>query len=108
MTTRLPNEDRSIPLIVAPSMFCPRKLRNDGVTPSVKRYMSKGPLFGFMVCCPACGFIELHQHDHVRFVEEDGALVSVEKPMRCLACNRVISIAGGVVLAISPMSLRGR
>lgn len=95
---RLPKEDRGVPLRQAPSKFCPRKLTIEGF--NSKRYMSTGPLFGYMLACPACGFIELHTHEKIGFIEADEMLTATERPARCLYCNRVISVAGGVILAV--------
>lgn len=99
-TGRRPNEDRGVPLRQAPAKFCPRKLMIDG--PNVKRYMSHpAALFGYMLACPACGFIEMHTHEKVGFIEADGVLTATAHPARCLYCARTISIAGGVILAVS-------
>ncbi len=93
-------EDRSVPVVVAPAKFCPRKLRPEG--PNVKRYMSKGPLAGYMIACPACGFTELHMDEkvHFRFRQEpeatefsnEGRLTGITCPPRCMYCARVITI----------------
>lgn len=91
------SEDRTLPLEVVPARTCPRKL-----TPGqVKRYMSTGPLLAYMIACPSCGFIEMHMQEHASFVEEEGKLVRSEKPFRCMVCLRVISIAGGSILAVA-------
>jgi hypothetical protein len=83
--------------------YCPRKLKRG----EVKRYMTRGPLFGYMIGCPSCGFIELHQHDKAGFVDEptgDEAspfrLLSAAHPVRCMFCTRTISIAGGIIMAV--------
>lgn len=81
-------EDASLLLTVAPLKYCPRRLQKG----MVKRYMSKGPLAGYMIGCPSCGFIELHHHDKVGFVEVDGQLVRTERTARCMFCSRKISI----------------
>jgi len=104
---RLAKEDRGLPLRQAPAKFCPRQLSRTP-TPTnpdafnAKRYMGVGPLFGYMLTCPACGFIEMHEHTRVGFVEVDERATATTRPAKCLACYRVISVAGGVVLAVLP------
>lgn len=94
MTVRTPGQDKVIPMIIAPSKFCPRKLTNDGVSPSVKRYMSKGPLLGYMISCPGCGFVEMHMNEKVGYVESsDGVLRTTMKPVTCLVCQRTIKVS---------------
>lgn len=94
--------DASMPVEHMPSRFCARKIPRGGA----KRYMSQGPLFGYMLGCPGCGFIELHQHEVAHFVEEPGAepgapprLVSAD-PVLCMLCRRTITVAGGVITAV--------
>lgn len=84
---------------MAPIKFCPRNLKPGG--PNSKRYMATGPLVAYVLACPSCGFIEMHQHSDAQFEEQDGVLVAARKPLRCMSCRRVISIAGGIVLAYS-------
>ncbi len=102
---KLPTEDRALPFRPAPSKFCPRKLactptKDNPEGYNAKRYMSAGPLFGYIIACPACGFQEMHEHRAAGYVEVDECATMTEKPVRCLNCSRVISIAGGVVLAV--------
>lgn len=94
-----------MPVVTMPSRSCPRKLQKG----ECKRYMSKGPLFGYMISCPACGFIELHQHEKACFIDEatddpdrPWRLIGAEKHMHCMLCTRVISIAGGIIMAVKP------
>lgn len=89
-------EGGSAPLEQVPSRFCPRRLKRG----QVKRYMSKGPLFGYMIACPGCGFIELHQDKDAGYVELEEQLVASTKPVGCMNCKSTISIAGGVVVAL--------
>lgn len=91
-------EDAALPFEVMPSRFCPRKLKKG----QIKRYMSVGPLVGYMVACPACGFIEMHMKADAGYVEGDGGtLLHTTKPVKCMLCKRTISIAGGVIAAVS-------
>lgn len=90
-----------MPIVQVDSRFCPRKLGPG----QVKRYMSKGPLFGYMVGCPGCGFRELHLHEQACFVEvEPNVLFASTKPVRCMACGCSLSFAGGVALAVPSAS----
>jgi len=96
--------DCETPAIYAPVRFCTRKLKPLG--PQLKRYMSEGPLFGYVICCPACSFIEMHQHEQCGFVEEPGEghlkrLVSIEKPPSCMLCKRTLNVVAGVLSARS-------
>jgi hypothetical protein len=64
--------------------------------------MTKGPLAGYMIACPSCGFTELHMHEKVRFtfrheagpIEEEprSVLIGMEKPPKCLYCTRTIYV----------------
>lgn len=92
-----PTEDAALPIEVAPSRFCPRKLKKG----MVKRYMSTGPLVGYMVACPSCGFIEMHLTEAAGYVEVDGKLDHTTKPIGCMLCKRTISIAGGTIMAVA-------
>lgn len=91
-----------MPVRVAPSLFCPRRLAPAG--PNVKRYMSAPkPLIAYMIACPSCGFCEMHMEEAMRFVEEarDGApaLIGAANVARCGCCRRALSIADGFIHA---------
>lgn len=94
---KLAREDRTLPMQVLPVRFCPRKIPPGGV----KRYMHSGPLFGFILGCPACGFIEQHEHAQCDFEEAGGQLVGAGKPPRCMACRRWLVISPGTLAAVS-------
>lgn len=86
-----------------PMKFCPRKLGKG----AVKRYMTKGPLAGYYIGCPSCGFQEMHFHVKAVFEEvatgEDTRphrLVAAKNPLHCMYCGRTISIAGGIIMAV--------
>lgn len=106
MSTR-PREDASLPVVVAPSKFCPRKLKPG----MVKRYMHTGPLVGYMVACPSCGFISLHLHEHGHFVDRVDVndpvpvvLISMA-PVACMLCHRFIEVRDGVVHATRQLQM---
>ncbi len=112
VNVKLPREDRGLPVRQAPSKFCPRQLAlaPTQLNPSgynVKRYMSEGPLFGYIMVCPACGFHEMHETRTAGFIEVGGTLTATEKPIRCMVCSRVISVASGVISAVlhTPVTL---
>lgn len=94
---RIERADRSLPVEVVPRKFCPRKL----VPGQVKRYLFEGPLAGYMVACPGCGFSEMHIHEQVGFVEEDGKPIRTEGPRVhvCLLCRREVRFVDGKVEA---------
>ena len=96
MSTR-PREEKSVAIVQAPSVFCPRKLAPKG--PNVKRYMSTGPLAGYIIACPSCGFREMHMHERLGFVEEDGKLVSAASRARCMVCGLHIRVHEGTLSA---------
>lgn len=77
---------------------CPRKLAPG----EAKRYMHVGPLVGYYVGCPACGFVESHTdlHGEHGFTEEDGVLVAAARGWKCMLCERSVTVLGGVVTAV--------
>ncbi len=108
---KLANEDRALPLVLAPSKFCPRQLtphatKMNPEACNAKRYMGVGkPLFGYMIACPACSFVEMHEDRKAGFVEVEGRLVGASSPLTCLHCRRTLSIAGGVIAAMMAVSI---
>lgn len=64
----------------------------------VKRQPLTGPLFGYFVACPACGFRALHD-DEAGFLETDTKLEAAALPLPCLACKRAIRIDAGHITA---------
>jgi hypothetical protein len=95
-------EDKALPLEQVPSRFCPRRLKPG----QVKRYMTVGPLVGYMVACPACGFIEMHMHEVAGFVEEEGKLVATTKPVGCMLCGRGLRAQDGTIEARRELPVR--
>ena len=85
----------------APFRKCPRDLARG----EVKRVMQRGPLVGYYVGCPACGFVASYLHDACGFLEERSApttvltLVGVERPPACLKCGLRLRVEGGEVVA---------
>lgn len=96
---KLPSQDRSIALTVAPQRFCPRKLAPG----QVKRYAHyPKPLLAYMGGCPGCGFIEMHMNDVAQFEEgADGTLLRSCREFSCLHCKRSLRIADGVFSAVT-------
>lgn len=103
-----PTADASFECITVQSRSCPRKLKPG----QVKRYMSKGPLFGYMIACPSCGFIEMHEHKKAQFIEQPDPenpdrpifLVGTTNALRCMLCNRDIAAADGKISAATRVS----
>lgn len=74
---------------------------------------ARGPLHGYYVACPGCGFTTLHFQDAGRFVEDGetdgrgavksgGLEVAFRHPrlvgseeLRCPACRRAVRVEGG-------------
>lgn len=90
-----PRENVGLPLEQVAAKFCPRKLKKG----QVKRYMSKGPLYGYMIACPGCGFIELHATRDASFVEEDERVVSSMGAISCQSCKAALTIGVGQIVA---------
>lgn len=97
----LPVAGRS-PLTVAAYQKCTRLL----VKGEVKRVMQRGPLVGYFIACPACGFSASYLHDEVTYVEElapagtwPHKLVGIEKPPVCFKCHAYLCVEGGVLVA---------
>lgn len=104
-----------VPLTAASAQTCSRKL----VRGQVKRVMQRGPLIGYFLCCPACGFSASYLHESeafeggVGFVEEPAdpllfpkTIVRFERPPRCMSCQRLLVVEGGFFeardLALTP------
>lgn len=87
---KLPAQDRTVALAIAPDRFCPRRLAPG----QVKRYAQHPkPLIAYMCGCPGCGFIEMHMHDVAGFVEDaEGHLVRTTRPLECMNCKRILSV----------------
>lgn len=92
-----------IPITFASYQRCSRTL----VKGELKRVMQRGPLVGYYIACPACGFAQSYLDDEVHYVEQpveiDGLVYMHATGMRdpgvCLSCNRRIVIADGFVSA---------
>lgn len=91
-------EDRALPVVMAHRGACPRRLPSG----HVKRYPAEGALLGYYIACPGCGHHSVHVDNEGSFTEVEGALVSCTEPLTCTICDRVLSIAGGVILAVLP------
>lgn len=88
-------EDRTLP--IKQVIKCSRKL-----TPGeVRRTLTKGPLVGYTMACPGCGFIETQQdlHDEIGFIEKDDQLVGARESYRCMLCKRTITLKDGTISA---------
>lgn len=92
----------SSPLTCASYQQCSRTLRRG----QVKRVSQRGPLVGYFLACPACGFSAAYLDDACGFREvprEEGArparaLVGVAHPPTCFSCHALLSVepsAGG-------------
>lgn len=95
MAERPKGEDRDLP--IKQVIKCSRKL----VPGEVRRTLTKGPLVGYTMACPGCGFIETQQdlHDEIGFIEQDGVLVGAREPYRCTLCRRTITLRNGTISA---------
>ncbi len=86
----------------------------------VKRVMQRGPLVGYFLACPACGFSASYLHDAVGYVEDPPTgtmlragerhwLVGIERPPACYKCRLLLrvtappsSLALGFLEAVVP------
>jgi hypothetical protein len=82
---------------------CPRDMKPG----QVKRCMLRGPLVGYYLACPKCGFRATYLHDDCQFVEEravDGhdfprRLIGIAAPPACYRCALRISVVDGFLEA---------
>jgi hypothetical protein len=66
------------------------------------------PLVGYMVACPSCGFVALHFHEHVEFIERDSVLVESTNAIVCTLCAREVRIADGRIEARTKDAVRAQ
>ncbi len=96
----------SYPLTVAAHKTCSRTLGRG----EVKRVSGRGPLVGYFLACPACGFVASYLHDACGFTEVPPApgtewprvLSGIGKPPPCYSCRSLISVEGGALVARRP------
>lgn len=87
---------KTVQLEQVPAKFCPRRLKPG----MCKRYMSTGPLYGYMLACPCCGFVELHADKAAGFIEENERLSATKQPVSCMNCRATISVTNGAVVGV--------
>ena len=93
-------------LVHAPSQRCRRTLQKG----MVMRMLHRGPLHGYYIACPGCGFPALHMTSEGAFTESvewtkrpgplaDGKMVDVAQPvtvsmsgLSCVACQHGIVV----------------
>jgi hypothetical protein len=93
-------------LLFAHPQRCPRKLARG----EVQRIFARGPLLGYVVVCPGCGFFASYRHSYAQFVEgpwvEDLGLgarafperfehpetLTAQALLECLGCGGAIHI----------------
>lgn len=82
-------------LTAASFRTCSRELAKG----QVKRCMQRGPLVGYYIACPGCGFIATYLHEDVGYVETPTdpltypkKLIKIERPPKCYSCKRSISV----------------
>lgn len=88
-------QDRALMVVMAPENACARRLQPG----QVKRHPHKGPLIGFHIACPGCGYVSSHADDGT-FTEVAGKLDRCSVALACGLCDRLLSIAGGVIMAV--------
>lgn len=72
--------------------LCPRKLKAG----QIRRVPGRGPLVGFHIACPGCGFVAPYLREEGGFVElDDEVLVGVTRPPSCVRCRRRIEFRDG-------------
>jgi hypothetical protein len=89
------------PLTTAAYQKCSRLL----VRGEVKRVMQRGPLVGYFIACPGCGFSASYLDDACGYVEEPAPrftwprkLIGIERPPMCFRCKGFICVEGGVLV----------
>jgi hypothetical protein len=79
----------------------------------VKRVLQRGPLVGYFLACPACGFAAPYLDEDVGYREEPPAgqplpagsyraLVGIDVPPACARCRRRLRVADGALEALDP------
>lgn len=98
------------PLTFAAYQKCSRLL----VKGEVKRVMQRGPLVGYFLACPACGFSASYIEDQCGFVEDppktvmmrvgdpQRQLISITNPPRCYKCHRHLRVVDHHLEAVDP------
>jgi hypothetical protein len=93
------------PLVAAAYQRCSRTL-GEG---EVKRVSGRGPLVGYFLACPACGFVASYLHDAAGFEEEPAPpgvwprrLVGIQTPPPCFQCGSLIGVEAGALVARRP------
>ncbi len=96
----------AVPIQVAHTQKCARKLARG----EVKRVMGRGPLVGYYIACPACGFSAAYLEDTLppghscRFVETGAdapfTLVGITNPPPCYSCHRILRVVDGQLQAV--------
>lgn len=86
----------SVPVVQV--VCCTRKMKPG----QVKRCVARGPLIGFWIACPHCGFCVFYSEDAHRFHEHPNlpgapirSLVGAETPLACFRCKRPMVIRDG-------------
>lgn len=89
------------PLTLAAYQKCTRLLEKG----EIKRVSQRGPLVGYFIACPACGFSASYIHDQCGFVEEvvpqftwPRKLLGITTPPTCFKCHGYICIEGGALV----------
>lgn len=98
------------PLSVASYRSCAQRLQPG----EVKRVMQRGPLIGYFLACPACGFVGSYVDDAVGYVEKPDKsvtlrvgdpqreLLGTNHPPTCFRCRRLLRVADGHLEACDP------
>lgn len=87
------------PLTIAAYQKCSRLLAKG----EVKRVMQRGPLVGYFIACPACGFSASYLDDACGYIEQHLSpkeriphrLVGITKPPMCFKCHGYLCVEGG-------------
>jgi hypothetical protein len=99
-----------VELTVASYQKCSRLLDKG----EVKRCMQRGPLVGYYLACPACGFSGVYLDEECDFSEQppktevihDPAkrrkLVGIGRSPSCFRCKRLLRIEEGFLEALDP------
>ena len=72
----------------------------------VKRVTQRGPLVGYFIGCPSCGFVASYLNDEVGFREERAGtevrLAGIDHPPRCAGCRLELHVVADELFATEP------
>ncbi len=83
------------PLVLAHFAQCARRMPRG----MVKRVPYMGPLVGYHVACPGCGFVDQWRQVDQGWIERAGMVSGAASPPTCTGCGKRILIRGQTIVA---------